>query len=342
MLTVYSEDHRYQDAKFELIDGTLKPPVENPRRAEIVLNRIREVGLGEIMGPEDFGLEPVGRVHDERFITFLHTAHEAWRAVHGDTDALPLSWPSRDLRQIEPEAIDGKLGFFSFDAGSPITAGTWRAATAAVNVALTGANLLGKEKRAVFALCRPPGHHAARDLFAGYCFLNNAAIAAQALRDAGAGRACILDVDYHHGNGTQSIFYHRSDVLFVSLHAHPAQEYPYFLGYEDETGAAEGEGFNANYPMRWGTTWNAYGEALGRALDRIKVYGPDVLVVSLGVDTFERDPISRFKLKSEDYLAMGRAIAGIGCPTLFVLEGGYAIDELGVNVVNVLTGFESG
>jgi acetoin utilization deacetylase AcuC-like enzyme len=170
--------------------------------------------------------------------------------------------------------------------------------------------------------------------------LNNAAIAAQALRDAGAERVAILDVDYHHGNGTQSIFYDRADVLFVSLHAHPAQEYPFFLGYEDETGEGAGEGFNLNYPMRWQTAWDAYRDAFDSALGKIKGFGPDLVVVSLGVDTFESDPISSFRLKSADYLEMGRRIATLRRSTLFVFEGGYAVDELGVNVVNVLTGFE--
>ncbi|MFQ5985665.1 MAG: histone deacetylase family protein, partial [Alphaproteobacteria bacterium] len=194
--------------------------------------------------------------------------------------------------------------------------------------------------RAGCAVSRPPGHHAAPDLYAGYCFLNNAAIAAQAVRDGGAERVAVLDVDYHHGNGTQMIFYDRADVLFVSLHGHPKQEYPYFLGYEDETGQGAGQGFNANYPMRWGTAWDAYAEALDSGLQRIGDFGPEVLVVSLGVDTFEKDPISHFKLKSEDYLELGRRIARLGLPTLFVMEGGYAVEEIGVNVVNVLTGFE--
>jgi acetoin utilization deacetylase AcuC-like enzyme len=340
MIIVYTEDHRHQDARFELIDGTLKSPVENPRRADVVLGRVREVGLGEIVPPQEFGLDPLRRVHSEPFLGFLRTAYEDWRTVHGDTDALPLAWPSRGFRHIEPESIDGKLSYFSFDAGCPITSGTWRASTSAANVALTGAKLITDGQRAAFSLCRPPGHHASRDLCGGYCFLNNAAIAAQAVRDAGAERVAILDVDYHHGNGTQTIFYDRADVLFVSLHAHPAQEYPFFLGYEDETGAGAGEGFNVNYPMRWETAWDAYRDALGSALGKLRDFGPDLVVVSLGVDTFESDPISSFRLKSTDYLEMGRRIATLCHPTLFVFEGGYAVDELGVNVVNVLTGFE--
>lgn len=341
MLTVYSQDHRYQDAQVELIDGKLAPPLENPKRAQMVLAQVHKVGLGEVLPPEEFGLEPILRVHDEGYVSCLRTAWEEWVAAHGEYDALPLNWATRTMRHDRiPKTIDGKLSYYSFDAGTPITAGTWKAATASANVALTGQKLL-RQERAVFSLCRPPGHHAARDFYGGYCFLNNAAIAAQALRDAGAERVAILDVDYHHGNGTQAIFYNRSDVLFISLHGDPEQEYPYFLGYEDETGEGDGEGYNRNYPLSWDIAWDIYEQALANAIGRIHQYSPDALVVSLGVDTFEKDPISRFRLKTEDYLRVGEAIAPVSSPTLFVMEGGYAVDEIGINTVNLLLGFES-
>jgi acetoin utilization deacetylase AcuC-like enzyme len=342
MLTVYTEDHRLQDGKSELIDGKLLPCFEKPERAEIVIARVREVGLGEVVGPKDFGRAPLRAVHAENFLHFLETAWDQWVAAHGVYDALPLVWPTRGLRQVEPEAIDGKLSYFSFDAGTPITAGTWRAITAAANVALTGRELVTGGERAVFALCRPPGHHASSDVYGGYCFLNNAAIAAQAFRDGGAARVAILDIDYHHGNGTQAIFYHRDDVLFASLHGHPEQEFPYFLGYQEEGGEGAGAGFNLNYPLRWGAGFDLWGAALDRALGRIADYDPEVLVVSLGVDTFEGDPISQFRLKSENYPKVGARIAALGRPTLFVMEGGYAVAEIGINAVNVLSGFEGG
>jgi acetoin utilization deacetylase AcuC-like enzyme len=342
MLTVYTEDHRLQDGKAELIDGKLQPCFEKPERAEIVIARVREAGLGEVVGPKDFGRAPLERIHAENFLRFLETAWDQWVAAHGAYDALPLVWPTRGFRQIEPEAIDGKLSYFSLDAGTPITAGTWRAITAAANVALTGREWVAGGERAVFSLCRPPGHHASSDVYGGYCFLNNAALAAQAFRDEGAGRVAILDIDYHHGNGTQTIFYDRGDVLFASLHGHPEQEFPYFLGYEEETGEGAGEGFNLNYPLRWGAGFDLWGVALDRACTRIADYGPDALVISLGVDTFEGDPISKFRLRSEDYLIIGARIAALGRPTLFVMEGGYAVAEIGINSVNVLMGFEDG
>ena len=341
MKTIYSEDHRLQDGKAELIDGKLMPCFEMPKRAEYIIGRVREVGLGEVLAPEDFGRAPLERVHSADFLGFLETAWEAWRAAGRDWDALPLNWQVRGMRADRvPETIDGKLSYFSFDAGTPITAGTWRAASSAANVALTGQKLVAQGERAVFALCRPPGHHAGADTYGGYCFLNNAAIAAQAFRDRGAARVAILDVDYHHGNGTQAIFYARDDVFFASLHGHPAQEFPYFLGYDDETGAGAGEGFNRNYPLRWGTGWEPWSQALDDACRRIAELGAEALVISLGVDTFKDDPISQFKLDTPDYLEIGRRIAALGLPTLFVMEGGYAVEAIGINAVNVLTGFE--
>lgn len=341
MLTIYSSDHSYQDAKAELIDGQWVPPFENPQRATTILAAVAAANLGEVIQPDQFDLHPVLQVHDRQFVTFLQTAWERWVVEHGEYDALPLNWATRTMRHDRiPETIDGLLSYYSFDAGTPITAGTWKAAQTSANIALTGQRLISEGKSSAFALCRPPGHHAARNLYGGYCFLNNAAIAAQAFRDAGAARVAILDVDYHHGNGTQAIFYNCADVLFISLHAHPSQEFPFFLGYADEIGTGAGEGFNYNYPMRWGTTWETYAQNLTDGLKRLHAYGPDILVVSLGVDTFERDPISKFRFKHDDYLRLGEAIAGVGKPTLFVMEGGYALDDIGTNVVNVLTGFE--
>jgi len=178
-------------------------------------------------------------------------------------------------------------------------------------------------------------------MFGGYCFLNNAAIATQYLRDNGAERVAILDVDFHHGNGTQDIFYERDDVLFCSLHGDPEDAFPHFLGYADEMGLGAGMGYNRNYPMPPGTPFSKWGESLSNALEHIDGFAPQYLVVSLGVDTFENDPISFFKLTTPDYLTMGEVIGALKIPTLFVLEGGYDIDEVGINAVNVLKGYES-
>lgn len=341
MLTVYSEDHWLQSGRVELFGGELVPCYEKPERAEIILARLREVGLGDVVPPARFGREPLLRIHGEKFLAFLETAWESWVLAHGERDALPMSWLVRTFRQKEPRAIDGRLGYYCLDAATPITRGTWKAATAAADTALTAASLVARGARSAFALARPPGHHASSDLYGGYCFLNNAAIAAQSLLDGGATRVAILDLDYHHGNGTQSIFYARADVLFVSIHGDPIQEFPYFLGYADERGEGEGEGANLNLPLPWGTGSAMWLEALSEAMKRIQIFAPDALVVSLGLDTYKDDPISHFLLESEDYLEIGRRLARLGLRTVFVLEGGYAIAALGVNAVNVLSGFEA-
>lgn len=201
--------------------------------------------------------------------------------------------------------------------------------------------MISAGEHAAFSLCRPPGHHAAIDMYGGYCFINNAAAAAQHLLDKGAIRVAIVDVDFHHGNGTQDIFYTRDDVLFVSLHGDPMDAFPHFLGHAEETGKGSGEGYNHNYPMKPGTQFSEWRGALTDGLGKVVQYKPDALVISLGVDTFENDPISFFKLKSDDFTTYGGDIAKLGLPTLFVMEGGYDIGEIGVNTVNVLQGFEA-
>lgn len=341
MKTIYSDDHRLQDGKSELAGGQLVPCFEMPQRADLVLARVNEVGLGDVLAPLDYGIDPIARVHTMPFIEFMRDIWAEWSAEGRDFDALPMTWPTRTLRNDRiPKAIDGKVSYFSFDAGSPITAGTYQAIRSSANVALTGASLLQAGERVAFSLCRPPGHHAAADVYGGYCFFNNAAIAAQYLRDGGATKVGVLDVDYHHGNGTQAIFYDRCDVPFVSLHGDPNVEYPYFLGYDDELGEGAGLGANLNFPMPFGTKWDTYSSALSSGCEMLRAQKIDALVVSLGVDTFEHDPISEFKLTHDDYLRMGAMIAGLNVPTLFVFEGGYAVEAIGLNAVNVLTGFE--
>jgi acetoin utilization deacetylase AcuC-like enzyme len=225
------------------------------------------------------------------------------------------------------------------DAGATFVEGTWEAVRASQDVALTAAEVVACGA-SVFALCRPPGHHAGPRFAGGYCYLNNAAIGAERLREAGAARVSVLDIDYHHGNGTQAIFYARGDVQVVNIHADPMTEYPYFLGHADERGAGDGEGCNLNLPLPPGTGFAAWGAALEIGCAAIADFRPDALVVSLGVDTFRGDPISRFRLETSDYRAVGRRIRALGLPTLFVMEGGYAVEAIGVNAVGVLEGFE--
>lgn len=340
MLTIYSEKHRLRNSKTELYQGQLVEPFERPSRMDYIVNRIREAGLGEMVEPTDFGLEPVLRIHDAGFVTFLENAWDEWQATGAKGEAIATCWPARRMAQTCPSDIDGKLGYYCLASETAISEGTWEAARSSANVALEGASRIAGSG-AVFSLCRPPGHHAALDMFGGYCFLNNAGIAAQHLLDTGMKRVAILDVDFHHGNGTQDIFYNRDDVLFISLHGDPMDAFPHFLGHANETGEGAGEGYTLNLPMGRGTPFGPWRDALKRALDRIAGYGPEALIVSLGVDTFENDPISFFKLKSDDFATYGADLAALNLPTLFVMEGGYDIAEIGINTVNVLQGFEA-
>ncbi len=343
MKTVFSDRHKLRDAKTELFGGELVPPFECPVRVDHILARLKDRSLGPILDAKPHGLDPVLRVHDKGFVEFLATCWEDWQAAGMKGEAIATTWPSRRMtRSRPPREIDGRIGYYCLASETSITDGTWEAAQASADTALTAQALVATGERAAFALCRPPGHHAAADMFGGYCFLNNAAIAAQAFLDQGASRVAILDVDFHHGNGTQSIFYGRDDVLFASLHGDPDDAFPYFLGGADETGEGRGAGLNANYPLPEGCGFADWRAALFDALSRIKSYAPDALVVSLGVDTYKDDPISFFRLESDDFLTYGSDLAALDLPTLFVMEGGYAVAEIGVNTVNVLEGFEHG
>ena len=339
---IYSEDHRKRASKTELYGGELLPPFECPERMDFILEAIEKTSLGTIHSPKDFGRDPITAIHDEGFVTFIETCWQEWVAAGFKGEAIASVWPSRSMPSPRiPSFIDGKMGYYTLASETSISAGTAEAAYTSAQVALTAADAIMKgQAQMMFALCRPPGHHASKDQFGGYCFYNNAAIAAQHMRDQGAAKVAILDVDFHHGNGTQAIFYDRDDVLFLSLHGDPAEAFPYFLGYAKETGLGAGEGYNVNYPMPPKTPYSKWSEALDDALGRIRAFGADSLIVSFGADTFENDPISFFKLTSADFIDMGRRIATLNLPTLTVMEGGYAVSEVGTNTVNLLLGME--
>jgi acetoin utilization deacetylase AcuC-like enzyme len=337
---VHSPLHARHDGGKELHRGELVPCFEMPVRADYILSAVRRAGF-ESSEPRPFPNESLLRVHDAGFVEFLRTAHAEWRAAGKQGFMLPSGFPARGLRRDHiPSGINGKMGYYAFDASTPIVEGTWDAALAAAHCALTAAAWVSEGEKSAYALCRPPGHHAGHSLYGGYCFLNNAALAAQYLRDNGFARVAVLDVDYHHGNGTQDIFWERSDVLFVSIHATPETEYPYFLGYADERGAGEGEGYTRNFPLPRGTGWKEYSAALEAALDVVAGFSPQALMVSLGVDTYEGDPISAFKLGTQHFPLMGQRLAELKLPTVFVQEGGYAVEDIGTNVAGVLTGFQ--
>ena len=237
MEIVHSDDNRLHFPQGELFGGELVTPFERPSRVEFILNELKRRGHRDINAPGAFSAKPVRTVHDAKYLKFLQTAWDQWIEAGYKGEILPTVIPARRMRQIEPRHIDGKVGYYALAIETAMTPGTWQAAKASCAVAQTAQRLVSKGDDAAFALCRPPGHHAARDLYGGYCFLNNAAVAAQMFLDDGAKRVAILDVDFHHGNGTQDIFYDRDDVLFCSLHGRPEDAFPHFLGYKDETGS---------------------------------------------------------------------------------------------------------
>ena len=335
MLKVFDPRQLAHAPALELHNGGWAEHAEKVSRAQIIAARI-----GGCAPARDFGIEPLRRVHSADYLDFLASAHARWLAAGREGDAIGYTWPVVRRRDLRLDRIDALLGRYSYDAGTPIAAGTWDAAYWSAQTALTAlAPLLAGEAHTSFALCRPPGHHAGADYLGGYCYLNNAAIAARAATDGGRRRVAILDVDYHHGNGTQDIFWEAGDVFFASIHADPATDYPFFWGHADERGEGEGEGATLNLPLPQGTALPAYLDALAKALDAVAAFGPSLLVISFGADTFQGDPICGFAIRTADYPRISERIAALGLPTLVVMEGGYAVDALGENVAGFLDGF---
>lgn len=334
MKTFYAPQQALHAPARELQNGQMVAFAEKAERVEAILSAV-----GDISPSADHGLAPITAVHTADYIAFLQRAFTDWTAAGRPGDAFPYVFPVRGRRPLNLKRIDAELGQYAYDCGTPITAQTWEAAYWNAQTALSAMADILAGARNCFALCRPPGHHAGADYMGGYCYLNNVAIAAQAAISGGAKRVAILDVDYHHGNGTQDIFYERGDVLTISLHADPKMDYPFYWGHTDETGAGNGAGTNLNLPMPRGTRWPAYKEQLARGIEAVAAFKPDILLVPFGADTYAHDPISFFNIETPDYAQMGSAIAKLGLPTLITMEGGYAIDALGANVARFLSGF---
>ena len=322
------------DPPNELHNGSFVAYAETPARAATVAR-----ALAAIEVPDDHGIAPLLAVHDADYLAFLQAAPALWRKAGREGEAIPYVWPVMGRRALKLKRIDALLGRYSFDATTPITADTWDASYWSAQSALSATHAVLAGEPHAFALCRPPGHHAGRDTYGGYCHINAAAVAAQAARDAGVARVAILDIDYHHGNGTQDIFWEREDVFYASVHADPATDYPFFWGHVDEVGTGSGQGTTLNLPLPRGSALEAFRGAQSTALDALVRFDPGLLVVSFGADTWEGDPISAFALTTEDYAVLASDIATQGWPTAIVMEGGYATDMLGTNVVSFLSGF---
>jgi acetoin utilization deacetylase AcuC-like enzyme len=335
MRSFFSEQQSKHAPTLELQNGALVPHAESQAR----VNSIRAV-LTDIAIPQDHGLEPILAAHDPAYVDFLKRAHHDWVQAGRPGDAIPYVFPIRGRRPLALSRIDAELGQYAYDCGTPVAAGTWDTVYWSAQSALSALDHVLAGARSAFAFCRPPGHHAGRDYMGGYSYLNNVAISAERALRKGATRIAVLDVDYHHGNGTQDIFYDRPDVLTISLHADPTTDYPFYWGHADETGTGQGQGASVNLPMPRGTGWDAYRNTLIQAIERVQNFAPDLLIVPFGADTYAGDPISFFSIETAEYSDMAALIAALDLPTLICMEGGYAIDALGANISAFLEGFE--
>jgi acetoin utilization deacetylase AcuC-like enzyme len=339
MKIYYSEAHRLHEPRFEIFDGGLRVPyLENPDRMDRILDALLQTDWAEITGPKDFGLDPIQAVHDEEYLNFLASAWTEWLATDArdKSTLLPSTFALRRYPQ-KPTGLLGRAGYYIMDLSACIVEGTYAAALSSANCALNAAEAVANGERSAFALCRPPGHHAGKDYAGGYCFINNAAVAANWL--AAKGRVALLDVDYHCGNGTQDIFYDRADVLTISLHADPNFEYPHFAGYAEETGSGAGLGFHRNFPLEKGTDDAHYLLALDEALALVRDYAPAYLVVSAGMDIYAADPLGTIQVTTEGIGEVGKRISALGLPTVILMEGGYNNEALGRNIVAFLSTF---
>jgi len=339
MKVYYSEAHRKHDPPFEIFDGGLRVPyLENPDRMDRILNALRETDWAEIAEPKDFGLDPILAVHDKGYLDFLASAWTEWLAsdARDKSTLLPSTFALRRHPQ-KPASLLGRAGYYMMDLSACIVEGTYSAALASANCALSAAETVANGEQSAFALCRPPGHHAGKDYAGGYCFINNASVAANWL--SAKGNVALLDVDYHCGNGTQDIFYERDDVLTISIHADPNFEYPAYAGYADETGSGAGLGFHKNLPLEKGTDDVHYLSALEEALGLIRKFAPTYLVISAGMDIYADDPLGTIKVSTEGIGAIGNQISALDLPTVIVMEGGYANDALAKNILSFLGEF---
>jgi acetoin utilization deacetylase AcuC-like enzyme len=346
---IHSDTYNLHAPTFEIgPGGYLTPYFESPQRAETILKALRETEWAQIREPDQGQYDSLPLlVHDADYVCFIRDGYREWLATK---PSLPKGYPPTYYpgtlppprwrrRAARPKKAAEAYGYYTFDLTAPLVEGTYEAALGSARCAMTAASLVLYGEPAAYALCRPPGHHAGRDFSGGYCYFNNTAIAAKILSVRGP--VAVLDIDYHHGNGTQDIFYEDDRVLTVSLHADPCYDYPYFVGYADELGEGEGEGNNLNVPLPLHTTGEWYLQALNLVLDRIHLFEPWALVIAAGVDTYGGDSISKFSLTTGDYPIIAQRIKSLKVPTVIVQEGGYNTEALGRNVAAFLAEFVS-
>jgi acetoin utilization deacetylase AcuC-like enzyme len=337
MQVFFSERQLLHNPSGFIVRGERQPSPEVPGRATTLLDAVRGLGLA-VAAPPPADRALVARVHDAGYLDFLAHGHARWQALpNASAEILPNVHPNGRMRG-KPVGVVGQAGLYMADTACPIGAETWAAACASADTAVAAARAVLAGAPAAYALCRPPGHHAFADMAGGFCYLNNVAVAAEVMRERHP-RVAILDVDVHHGNGTQGIFYRRADVFFASLHADPANYYPWFAGFADERGEGEGAGFNLNLPLAHGTGDTGVLAALDLAIAAIRRAEPGGLLVSLGLDAAADDPLGVLKVTRDGFARMGRAIAAMALPTVLVQEGGYPSPALGANLAAFLTGY---
>jgi len=335
---VYTPAHFGHDPQVELETSTVHSPWEHVGRAEAIRETLLADGRFELIAPSEWGTAPIEAVHDGGLVRFLEEGWRLYSAAHpGVREVVPDVFYRPALRDKmspgrEPESIFGRVGYWCFETTTPLTEGTYGAARGAVDTGLTATSLVLGGESSAYGLCRPPGHHATSSLYGGYCFFNNAAIAANHAATTTGAKVTILDVDYHHGNGTQQIFYDRDDVQYVSLHGDPARAYPYSVGFADETGTGRGLGYNINHPLPQGADDDLFVNTLEVACEQIAAFGPSLLIVSLGLDTYITDPICDLAVTTQGMGRCGEVARQLALPTVVLQEGGYDVDALGANV----------
>lgn len=346
MQIVFSDAQLAHAPKRFLVRGEWQPCPEKPERAGLLLEALSNDPAGhDIVEPiwlaDQLVQNAIAAIHDGRYLRFLDSAHRRWRDLPGSADLVTPNMHPRSRQDAYPTSIVGQAGYHMADTACPIGADTWGAVQASAASAVHAAQLILDGCDAAYALCRPPGHHAYADQAGGFCYLNNTAIAAQYLRQK-TKRVAILDVDVHHGNGTQSIFYDRADVYTASIHADPSNFYPFFWGYADEIGVGAGTGFNRNMPLPLGSDDSVFLDALQATIAALRKTSPDVLVVALGLDAFIADPLAGLKVTTNGFGKIGHLIGTQNLPTVLIQEGGYPAPELGANLLAVLAGFAAG
>jgi len=337
MKVVFDPEQKRHYPRHFLVNGVVETNPEVPERADRLLAAARQAGLEHVV-PADHGLAPISAVHTPEYIAFLSTIHERWLRIEGGSDeVVPGIHPDRRDGAYPLSAV-AQAGYHMADGACPVAAGSWAAIKRSADAAAEAALMVREGTAWAYALSRPPGHHAFADMAGGFCYVNNSGVAAQMLLGRHE-RVAILDVDVHHGNGTQGMFYKRPDILTVSIHADPVRFYPFFWGHADERGAGAGLGYNYNLPLPRGTDDEAYMPALAAARRRIEAFAPGALVVALGLDAYKDDPQGGFAITTDGFGRIGEMIGRFGLPTVLVQEGGYLCDGLGANLTHFLQGF---